>query len=132
MTVLAPALRLLGLGLYGLALGMAVQVNLAAWSLHGRPAGPPRLVPWHVSAVTLWVFGSYTWTAHEVGRRAGQPLTWRAPVFVVLGLLAVCSLGIIGHVQRARKRASVMIETDDIVCFGQELHQARAQPPPAD
>lgn len=123
------AVRLLGFALYGLALGMAVQVNHAAWSLRRRPAGPPRLVPWHVTAVTLWVFGSYTWNAHEVGRRIGGPVTWRAFAFVVLGVLAVASLGIIGHVQRARKRASVIIETDDIVCFGQELQEARRRPP---
>lgn len=115
------AVRLLGFLLFSISLGMAVQVNLAAWRLRNKPAGPPRMVPWHVTAVTCWVFGSYSWNASEVVSRIGQDLTWRAYVFVVLGVLAVTSLTIISRVQQARKRAQILIETDDMASVCQDV-----------
>ena len=107
-------IRILGFLLYSTSLGMAIQINIAAWRLHKKPAGPPRLVPWHVTAVTCWTFGAYSWCASEVVARIGQDLTWRAYAFVVLGVLGVTSLGIISRVQVARKRAQIFIETDDM------------------
>lgn len=104
------ALRLIDIALFGFTMGTAFVINKNAWALKNRIAGNPGLVAWHISAVTFAMLLSYGWNVVEVITRIGEPITWRVPLLLVIGILFAAAMRLIYEVQTKRIRMSAAIE----------------------
>lgn len=64
----------------------------------------------HIVFVTIPFQGFVTWGVIEVLHRSGEPLTWRAPLLLVLCLVMSVGYGIIFRVELARLRLKDVIQ----------------------
>ncbi len=106
----ADVFRFIGFALYGLNIGVVIWINFQAWQLRSAVAGPPRVVPWHVSAISLAWFISFSWNAKDVLDRMGTGFTAYIPLFIFLGILYLIAFRIIGGVQYSRRAVSDVVE----------------------
>lgn len=105
--MLVTVLTNLGVVLFGTAFGLAVAVNVETALAKRDAAGvrPPRLLSWHVHAITLYALGFHgkATVNHLVALDAGAPTGLRVVVLVVLGLIGNVSLLLVLRVSLARR-----------------------------
>ncbi len=114
MEVLFIALRVVGFSLAGLAVAQAIVININTYKLRkaSKVAAVPRLVAWHIHAITVYSLGFHLLMSFEIYLRLEEPLSWRSPLALVLGVVGNTALWIILRVTRARLALSE-VENDE-------------------
>lgn len=100
-------LRVVAIGLFAFAFAQAIVICLTVRKLRTAVIPPPRLLAWHVYAITVYALGFHALTMVErFDLLDDNPQVFGLVATVVLGVVGNIALGLIGQVVRVRRAIS--------------------------